>query len=296
MPHQADKRLTAGPRVVRLSAPPEIQNLDAGFDLSVFPAESFPASSDVVTPLRARQRSAPPLPVRRQRPMRASRVLAVVIAGVVLGSSWLWSNLTLPVLREGRVRIESTPPGAPIFVDEVYRGDTPSVVPLSLGTHMVSVGGGESGTDAFPVIVQRGVQVYRVRLATPIAAATPAITQPQEDVAQLPVVTEVPVRSAIEEPASIRPVVDRRDARVAPPAPRPAAAPSGFGFVDINAQPWAAVSIDGVAIGETPLGGVRLSAGPHEVTFTHPDLGQRRDRIVVITGERTRLAVDLRAK
>jgi eukaryotic-like serine/threonine-protein kinase len=64
--------------------------------------------------------------------------------------------------------------------------------------------------------------------------------------------------------------------------------------LSINAVPWAAVSIDGREIGETPLGGVELSAGPHEVVFTHPELGQRRQQVTVPAGGATRLSVDFR--
>jgi hypothetical protein len=66
------------------------------------------------------------------------------------------------------------------------------------------------------------------------------------------------------------------------------------GTVNINAVPWAVVSIDGRDAGETPLGGVELSPGSHEVVFTHPELGQRRQQVSVRSGEMTRVSVDLR--
>ncbi len=67
-----------------------------------------------------------------------------------------------------------------------------------------------------------------------------------------------------------------------------------LGTLSINAVPWATVSVDGRAVGETPLGGVELSPGPHEVVFTHPDLGERRQQVTVRSGGATRLSVDLR--
>jgi hypothetical protein len=66
------------------------------------------------------------------------------------------------------------------------------------------------------------------------------------------------------------------------------------GTLSVNAQPWAEVSIDGSAVGETPLGDLAIPAGVHEVVFTHPELGQRRREAVVRSGQHLRLAVDLR--
>lgn len=53
------------------------------------------------------------------------------------------------------------------------------------------------------------------------------------------------------------------------------------GRVDINAVPWADIWIDGVAIGQTPLANLALPLGRHEVVFRHPDLGERRETVVV---------------
>lgn len=68
------------------------------------------------------------------------------------------------------------------------------------------------------------------------------------------------------------------------------------GTVSVNARPWANVSIDGTAIGETPLGNVAVSAGEHAVVFSHPQLGERRVDTVVRTGEHVRLNADLTAR
>ncbi len=41
----------------------------------------------------------------------------------------------------------------------------------------------------------------------------------------------------------------------------------------LNAVPWAEVWVDGDRVGETPIGSVQVSIGPHEVVFRHPELG-----------------------
>lgn len=53
------------------------------------------------------------------------------------------------------------------------------------------------------------------------------------------------------------------------------------GRVSINAAPWAEVDIDGTPAGETPLANVSLTVGTHEITFRHPQLGTRKQTVVV---------------
>ena len=65
------------------------------------------------------------------------------------------------------------------------------------------------------------------------------------------------------------------------------------GTLNINAQPWAAVSIDGTAVGETPLGNLSVVPGEHEIVFSHPQLGERREKANVRPGVETRIAVNL---
>jgi len=53
------------------------------------------------------------------------------------------------------------------------------------------------------------------------------------------------------------------------------------GRINVNATPWAEVWIDSRALGETPLANVEVPLGEHELVFRHPDLGERRQRVVV---------------
>ena len=65
------------------------------------------------------------------------------------------------------------------------------------------------------------------------------------------------------------------------------------GRVSINAQPWAQVWIDGNLVGETPLANLTVSAGEHEITFRHPQLGERRETTIVKSGVQTRISATL---
>ena len=62
------------------------------------------------------------------------------------------------------------------------------------------------------------------------------------------------------------------------------------GTVNVNAQPWAQVLIDGQTVGDTPLANLSVVIGEHEVLFRHPQLGERRQPIVVKNGALTRVS------
>ena len=62
--------------------------------------------------------------------------------------------------------------------------------------------------------------------------------------------------------------------------------------VNMNALPWADVSIDGKPVGQTPLSSVAVAIGTHEVVFRHPQLGERAVQFVVTARGPNRVAVD----
>ncbi len=62
------------------------------------------------------------------------------------------------------------------------------------------------------------------------------------------------------------------------------------GRVSINAAPWAEVTIDGTPAGQTPLANLSLPIGTHEVVFRHPQLGERRQTVVVKVDGLTRVS------
>jgi PEGA domain len=66
--------------------------------------------------------------------------------------------------------------------------------------------------------------------------------------------------------------------------------------VALNALPWAEAWVDGERIGETPIGSVSLSIGPHEVVFRHPELGERRVVTTVTLGTPAKVTIDMRKK
>ena len=65
------------------------------------------------------------------------------------------------------------------------------------------------------------------------------------------------------------------------------------GRVSINAMPWADVTIDGNAAGQTPIANLSLPIGKHEVVFRHPQFGEQRQTVVVKTEGLTRVSAVL---
>jgi len=78
--------------------------------------------------------------------------------------------------------------------------------------------------------------------------------------------------------------------RITPGRVIPLAVATPDGRLNANAQPWAQVLVDGRPIGDTPLANVAVPVGDHEVTFRHPQLGERRQRITVQAGTLTRVS------
>jgi hypothetical protein len=68
------------------------------------------------------------------------------------------------------------------------------------------------------------------------------------------------------------------------------------GALAVNAQPWAEVWVDGDRVGETPIGNLTRTIGPHEIVFRHPELGEKKTTVVVTLKEPARVGVDLRSK
>jgi hypothetical protein len=63
--------------------------------------------------------------------------------------------------------------------------------------------------------------------------------------------------------------------------------------ISVNARPWADVLVDGANIGQTPIANAQVALGSHELVFRHPQLGERRQTILVTAKGNNRIAADL---
>jgi hypothetical protein len=66
--------------------------------------------------------------------------------------------------------------------------------------------------------------------------------------------------------------------------------------ISINARPWAEVFVDGERIGETPIGNLSRPIGRHEIVLRHPELGERRQSVVLTSRAPTRVSVDFQSR
>jgi serine/threonine protein kinase len=77
------------------------------------------------------------------------------------------------------------------------------------------------------------------------------------------------------------------------PVPSPTAVADERGGLLVVVSPWASVSVDGHALGDTPLGRIQLDAGRHDVLLVHPRFEPFHRRVTVRPRETLRLVVDL---
>jgi PEGA domain len=65
------------------------------------------------------------------------------------------------------------------------------------------------------------------------------------------------------------------------------------GAVNLNATPWAEVWLDGKKLGDTPIANLNLPLGMSELTFKHPQFGERRVSVTVKGNAPAAVSVDM---
>jgi hypothetical protein len=204
----------------------------------------------------------------------------------------------------GQLLVTSDPPGARVTVDGRPRGLAPvTIEDLAAGQHAVGIRG-DAGLVQRTVSIQRGQTASLVVSMAPaafgwVSISSPVVMQILEDDRRLGT-TET---DRIVMPAG-KHTLKIVNARLGYQRSQVLQVPAGGaatlkivvpdGVVNLNALPWAEVSIDGRRIGETPLGNFKLPIGDHEALFRHPQFGERRQTFVVTADGPTRVAVDLR--
>ena len=213
----------------------------------------------------------------------------------------------------GGLHVQTEPSHLPVFVDGTNHGNSPvSIDQLQPGDHEVSVRT-SSG------VVRRSVTVQpRETVSLIISSAAPPPV-PGAVAAGWIVVTS-PVTLQLREGGKLIGTSEsdrvmlaagdhdiefanealgfsaRRTLKVTPGKTTAVKMDLPNGSLSINAQPWAEVFVDGERVGETPIGNLSRRIGPHEVIFRHPDLGERRESVVISVGKPARIGVDLRKK
>ena len=216
----------------------------------------------------------------------------------------------------GRLSIQSAPIGATVLLDGQPRGVTPLELPdVSAGEHelvldlkgqrvrqTVSVATGVTTSVNLPVVAAPPIeaagmfpvvapttgqvlvkapfemQVFEGDTLLGLTGARLSLTPGPHS---LEVVSET---LAYRSTVSVE-IVAGKTSRVPIVLPK--------GTAHLNATPWAEVWVDGEKVGETPLGNLALTIGPHEIVFKHPDLGEQAHVATVTAHAPLRLSVDL---
>jgi hypothetical protein len=63
--------------------------------------------------------------------------------------------------------------------------------------------------------------------------------------------------------------------------------------LNVNALPWADVTIGAMEAGQTPIANLPVAVGTHHIVFRHPQLGERRQTVTVTAKGPNRVSVDL---
>ena len=169
---------------------------------------------------------------------------------------------------ETRIRVDSDPPGALIFLDDVERGRAPLEIATGPGEHVLRAQLADYEPREVRVRAARG---ERIVVALALAARDPE-----------PVVR----RTSMMSPELVDPF-----ATASRPPPR--TDERGEGRLVINTMPWTRVYIDGREVGNTPLR-VTVSAGQHRIRLVAADGRVESSSVHVRAGQTHRFIRRLR--
>ena len=231
----------------------------------------------------------PPAPVRR-RTISAAVVVLALIAGVEAGiiarlSRALWQSPQSTIVAEPTASVDG---GVPVS----SRSSQPGALQLTVAPDLkwvrvtsapsAGVVGGKSTTPPTGTIrISSPIELKILEGSKVLAVPAVGLNVPagRHDIELVNVALGYRLRQVLEVEAG-----QTLSIHVTPPP----------GSVTIDASPWAEVSIDGQAIGRTPLGPLPLSPGEHLVTFQHPAGGSDRQRITVKSEAKMRVVGVLR--
>jgi hypothetical protein len=210
----------------------------------------------------------------------------------------------------GQLAVQSDPAGAKVMIDGVERGVAPvTITDLAPGDHRVELQSSEGITARHTVTVQAGgtaslvVPIGSAATAGPvsgwISVKAPFALEIREqgrllgttDTDRLMIAAGRHELDFINEPLGFRAT---RVVQVGPGKVAAITLDLPQGVVNLNASPWAEVWIDGRRVGDTPIGNLSVSIGPHEVVFKHPQFGEKRHAISVTLAAPLRLSVDMK--
>lgn len=272
----------------------------------------------------------------RQGRSSAALIGVALAAALLVGTAGTFAVRHMAAEKEelpksGTLAVTTEPAGAQMTIDGVAQGVTPRSVTLAPGTHRLVVRGAHGQRQVSVTIVAGGQVNQFLDLPQPVpapvvvTAPAPVVEAPPPPAAPAsPAAGWLAVTSAFDiqvfEGGKLVGTSDTE--RVMVPAgthefefvnetlgfrlPRKVEIGAGKvaavaveppkGILALNAVPWAEVTIDGQAAGETPLGNVSVPIGRHDVVFRHPELGEQKFSVDVTLKGPARLSADMRKR
>ena len=200
--------------------------------------------------------------------------------------------------RVGSLKIESTPEGAEAIIDGRSYGKTPLTIPdLEVGVHTLVLKG-DSGTVKKRVTIKSNQTtllaeaIYSGWLAifSPIPIKVVIDGQPT-NLTEDGRVMATPGKHVVElisERFNYR-ATETLEVRPGETTAHTLSAP--MGTVRVTAPAGVEIKVDGVVANGTPAEGLSVAIGSHEISATHPSLGERRASVDVRHGDPTEVTL-----
>lgn len=229
-----------------------------------------------------------------------------VNAGAEISQYVEFAPSAAPAPRLGRIAVTTEPAGARVSVDGRLKGNAPiTLADLAVGEHTVSIAGDGAPIER-RVIVEAGATtsvVFSLPRAAGPASGWLSVSAPFD--IQIFEATDLVGTSGT---ARIMLTAGRHDFRLVNQSlgyeeTRRVDVSAGKlaaikvdppkASLSANAKPWADVIIDGTSVGQTPLANLTLPVGTHQVVFRHPQLGERKQTVVVTVKGPNRISADM---
>jgi hypothetical protein len=201
--------------------------------------------------------------------------------------------------------VTTDPPGARVVIDREVRGVSPVTVgDLTPASHTVTVTG-TSGSMERMVTTEAGTTmsvVFSLPKASSIDAGWLTVAAPftvtlleRTEIVGTSLSAKIMIPAGRHELDLVNESLGYQDHRRVEIASGKTAEihVDARAPLSVNARPWAEVVIDGTSAGQTPIANFLVSLGTHQVVFRHPELGERRQSVVVTAQGPNRVAVDM---
>lgn len=212
--------------------------------------------------------------------------------------------LDTPAITVGKLTVASDPPGARVTIDGQASGTSPVTVDVTPARHRVVVSN-DSASAERTIATEAGVVnsiVFSLAKTPAVSAGWLAVVAPfevqvleQNEVLGTSARAKFLIPTGRHEVDLVNQSLDYHDQRrVEIEAGKTTALRlDAKATLSVNARPWAEVTIDGNAAGQTPISNATVSLGTHQIIFRHPDFGERQQSVVVTAKGPNRVGVDM---